>query len=102
MRPARRLELFCSVINFVLPSLHAYCMHAKIPPCVSMHPLEDLVKNHSFVLMLVNIVGVLCGLKIALNMLWHLRVANTNSGRGVLRIIREQHLSNYYRASRLQ
>ena len=67
-----------------------------------MHPLQDLVENHSVVLRLVNIVGVLCGLQIAFNMLWHLRVANANSGRGVLRIIREQHLSNYYRASRLQ
>ena len=54
------------------------------------HPLEDLVENHSAVMMVVDIVGVLCGLQLALNMLWHLRVANANSGRGVLRIIREQ------------
>ena len=55
-----------------------------------VHPLEDLVENHSAVLVVVDIVSVVCGLQIALNMLWHLRVANANSGRGVLRIIRNK------------
>ena len=56
----------------------------------SAHPLEDLIENHSTILVVFNIVGVVCGLQMALNMLWHLRVANANSGRGVLRIIRDK------------
>ena len=56
----------------------------------SLHPLEDLVENHSAVLAVVDILGLVFGLQIALNMLWHLRVANANSGRGVLLIIRDE------------
>ena len=56
----------------------------------SFHPLEDLVENHSAILTVVNILCLVFGLQIALNMLWHLRVANANSGRGVLRIIRDE------------
>ena len=52
------------------------------------HPLGDLVENHFAVLASVNVLAAVSGLQIALNMLWHLRVANANSGRGVLRIIR--------------
>ena len=52
------------------------------------HPLGDLVEDHFALLASVNVLAAVLGLQIALNMLWHLRVANANSGRGVLRIIR--------------
>ena len=44
------------------------------------HPLGDLVENHFALLVSVNVLAAVLGLQIALNMLWHLRVANTNSG----------------------
>ena len=45
------------------------------------HPLGDLVENHFALLVSVNVFCAVFGLQIALNMLWHLRVANANSGK---------------------
>ena len=58
------------------------------------HPLEELLSDHSRALITVNGVSLVLGSLLAFNMLWHLQVATSTSGRGVLRIIRSVRLVN--------
>ena len=44
--------------------------------------------DHQVSLSTICIASVILGLPLNINMLWHLQVANNNSGRGVLRLIR--------------
>ena len=60
----------------------------------SEHVLSDILIDYQFALSTICIVSVILGLPLNINMLWHLQVANNNSGRGVLRLIRLHTLIN--------
>ena len=60
----------------------------------SEHVLSDILIDHQLALSTICIVSVILGLPLNINMLWHLQVANNNSGRGVLRLIRLHTLIN--------
>ena len=49
--------------------------------------MKDSLSDHQVVLSTICIASILLGLPLSNNMLWHLQVANNNSGRGVLRLI---------------
>ena len=52
------------------------------------HAMMNFLSDHQTALSAVCIVSIVLGLPLMINMLWHLQVANNNSGRGVLRLIR--------------
>ena len=52
------------------------------------HAMRDILSDHQIALLTTCIASVILGLPLTINMLWHLQVANNNSGRGVLRLIR--------------
>ena len=56
--------------------------------------MRDTLNDHQIALSAICIVSLVLGLPITINMLWHLQVANNNSGRGVLRLIRLHALIN--------
>ena len=59
------------------------------------HVLKDILVNYQIPLSTLSIISVILGLPLNINMLWHLQVANNNSGRGVLRLIRLQTHINF-------
>ena len=59
------------------------------------HVLKDILVNYQIPLLILSIISVILGLPLNINMLWHLQVANNNSGRGVLRLIRLQTHINF-------
>ena len=59
------------------------------------HVLKDILINYQIPLSTLSIISVILGLPLNINMLWHLQVANNNSGRGVLRLIRLQTHINF-------
>ena len=52
------------------------------------HAMKNFLSDHQTGLSAICISSMILGFPLIINMLWHLQVANNNSGRGVLRIIR--------------
>ena len=52
------------------------------------HALMDFLSDHQIALSTICITSIVLGIPLNINLLWHLQVANNNSGRGVLRLIR--------------
>ena len=52
------------------------------------HAMKNFLSDHQIALSSICIVSIFLGFPLMINMLWHLQVANNNSGRGVLRLIR--------------
>ena len=59
------------------------------------HVLKDILISYQIPLSTISFISVILGLPLNINMLWHLQVANNNSGRGVLRLIRLQTHINF-------
>ena len=55
---------------------------------VCKHGMKTFLSDYQIALSTICIGSILLGLPLMTNMLWHLQVANNNSGRGVLRLIR--------------
>ena len=58
------------------------------------HSMGNLMVDFQVPLIGVCLASLLFGLPLIFNMMWHLRVANNNSGRGTLRVIRLHTLLN--------
>ena len=58
------------------------------------HSMGQNLAEYQTSLSLVSLCSIALGVPLALNMLWHLRVANNARGRGVIRLILLQHLIN--------
>ena len=56
--------------------------------------MKTFLSDYQIALSTICIGSILLGLPLMTNMLWHLQVANNNSGRGVLRLIRLHALIN--------
>ena len=52
------------------------------------HAMKNFLSDHQMALSSICIASIFLGFPLMINMLWHLQVANSNSGRGVLRLIR--------------
>lgn len=58
------------------------------------HSMGQKLSDYQTSLSLVSICSIVLGVPLALNMLWHLRVANDSKGRGVIRLILLHHYIN--------